>query len=86
MQGQKHEYLPPSRGFDHYLGIPYSVDMGPSAWNYYHSIDSSSPDPPAFLGAPAHARLRWIAGPPLPLLRNFEVLEQPTDLNKLSQR
>ena len=43
MQGQKHEYLPPSRGFDHYLGIPYSVDMGPSAWNYYHSIDSSSP-------------------------------------------
>jgi len=42
VQGQKHEYLPPSRGFDHYLGIPYSVDMGPSAWNYYHSIDSSS--------------------------------------------
>jgi arylsulfatase A len=30
--GQKHEYLPPSRGFDHYFGIPYSVDMGPSAW------------------------------------------------------
>jgi arylsulfatase A len=32
--GQKHEYLPPSRGFDHYFGIPYSVDMGPSAWHY----------------------------------------------------
>eukprot|EP00041_Stephanoeca_diplocostata_P002266 m.25001 g.25001 ORF g.25001 m.25001 type:complete len:554 (-) comp13130_c0_seq2:1676-3337(-) len=30
--GQRDEYLPTSRGFQHYFGIPYSVDMGMSAW------------------------------------------------------
>ncbi len=27
--GQTPEYLPTSRGFDHYFGVPYSVDMSP---------------------------------------------------------
>lgn len=26
--GQRPEYLPTNRGFDSYLGVPYSVDMG----------------------------------------------------------
>lgn len=30
--GQREEFLPTNRGFDHYLGIPYSQDMGTSAW------------------------------------------------------
>eukprot|EP00756_Hemistasia_phaeocysticola_P050934 Hpha_TRINITY_DN26113_c0_g1::TRINITY_DN26113_c0_g1_i1::g.155323::m.155323/K01134/ARSA; arylsulfatase A len=30
--GQQDKFLPTSRGFDTYLGIPYSVDMGASAW------------------------------------------------------
>lgn len=30
-QGQRQEYLPTTRGFDSYLGVPYSVDMGTSA-------------------------------------------------------
>ena len=30
--GQRPEFLPPSRGFDSYLGIPYSQDMGLSYW------------------------------------------------------
>lgn len=59
--GQREEYLPTRRGFDSYLGIPYSVDMGPSAW---HSNDQ----------------------PPLPLMANESVLEQPVNLNVLSER
>ena len=31
--GQRREFLPTRRGFDHYLGIPYSVDMGASSWS-----------------------------------------------------
>ena len=30
--GQRPEFLPTSHGFDEYYGIPYSVDMGTSAW------------------------------------------------------
>eukprot|EP00658_Telonema_sp_P-2_P003508 TRINITY_DN11303_c0_g1_i3.p1 TRINITY_DN11303_c0_g1~~TRINITY_DN11303_c0_g1_i3.p1 ORF type:complete len:465 (-),score=95.90 TRINITY_DN11303_c0_g1_i3:653-2047(-) len=62
--GQQKQFLPTSRGFDEYLGVPYSVDMGSSPWDRYNSEDR----------------------PPLPLLRNLEVVEQPTDLNKLSDR
>ena len=45
-------------------GIPYSCDMGSSAWRPQRSVDR----------------------PPLPLLNGMDILEQPTDLNKLSQR
>ena len=30
--GQQPQYLPTAHGFDSYYGIPYSVDMGDSAW------------------------------------------------------
>lgn len=59
--GQRPEFLPTRRGFDEYLGIPYSVDMGKSAW-------------------------RDTDQPPLPVLANESVLEQPANLNTLSQR
>lgn len=59
--GQRPEYLPTRRGFDAYLGLPYSVDMGNSAWR---STDQ----------------------PPLPLMANETVIEQPVDLNTLTQR
>ena len=68
--GQQLEYLPVSHGFDTYYGIPYSVDMGPSAWDMYTSTDR----------------------PPLPLITAtaaplaYTVLEQPTNLNTLSDR
>ena len=62
--GQREAYLPKSRGFDYYLGIPYSVDMGPSPWDKYTSKDR----------------------PPLPLLHGYDIVEQPTDLNRLEQR
>ena len=37
--GQQKKFLPTSHGFDSYLGIPYSDDMGSSAWDYYESVD-----------------------------------------------
>jgi len=61
--GQQHKYLPCSHGFDTYFGIPYSVDMGISAWN--------------------NRNREW---PPLPLLHDFDIIEQPVDLNTLSDR
>jgi hypothetical protein len=30
--GQQDKFLPTSRGFDSYLGIPFSQDMGLSYW------------------------------------------------------
>eukprot|EP01052_Picozoa_sp_SAG31_P001189 SAG31_NODE_39_length_31377_cov_5.971482_20_plen_202_part_00 len=30
--GTKPQFMPTGHGFDHYYGIPYSVDMGRSAW------------------------------------------------------
>ena len=32
------EYMPTSRGFDSYFGVPYSVDMGMSAWDNVTNI------------------------------------------------
>ncbi len=67
--GQQPQYLPTANGFDEYYGIPYSCDMGSSAWRYYNSKDR----------------------PPLPLITSsgegqVTIVEQPTDLNKLSGR
>ena len=30
--GQRAEFMPTSRGFDYYLGVPFSVDMGNTVW------------------------------------------------------
>ena len=67
--GQRPEFLPTAHGFDEYFGIPYSVDMGTSAWR-----TGIEPDRPY-----------------LPLIQSLgnghvDILEQPTDLNTLSQQ
>jgi hypothetical protein len=54
--------MPTGHGFDKYFGVPYSVDMGKSAWSEHGEF------------------------PPLPLVHNTDVMEQPVDLNTLSQR
>lgn len=72
--GQRHEYLPPSQGFDEYYGVPFSVDMGDTPWDnntllplpLIHAVPAPNPD-----GT---------------LNSSYTVIEQPTDLTKLSSR
>ena len=59
--GQRDIFLPTNHGFDSYFGIPYSVDMGSSAWMPSHDI-------------------------PLPLMNGTEIIEQPVDLDRLTER
>jgi arylsulfatase A len=58
--GDQPEFLPTRHGFDHYFGLPYSNDMGPT---------EDKPDKPGKPGKPRPKR------PPLPLLRDETVVE-----------
>ena len=69
--GQQPQYLPTAHGFDSYYGIPYSDDMGPSAWDVYHNKDR----PP----------LPLISSTSMSPER-IHIIEQPTNLNLLSPR
>jgi arylsulfatase A len=73
--GDQPEFLPTRRGFDHYLGLPYSNDMG------------GSTNPPAKQSAEKQkkngdAQLR----PPLPLVRDEKVIEAPADQDTMTAR
>ena len=65
--GQRTEYLPPSRGFDEYLGIPFSQDMGLSFWRHPTPLRPAPPFQPV----------------PLPLVNGTTVVEQPVGLHHL---
>eukprot|EP00943_MAST-04B_sp_MAST-4B-sp1_P004964 g4964.t1 len=69
--GQQPKFLPIAHGFDEYYGIPYSDDMGPSAWYNYKSVDR----PPLPLIEMSSEDFEKI-----------NILEQPTDLNLLTSR
>jgi len=69
--GQQPKFLPIAHGFDEYYGIPYSDDMGPSAWANYVSVDR----PPLPLVHMTSENFEKI-----------NILEQPTDLNLLTSR
>ncbi len=59
--GDQPAFLPTQHGFDHYLGLPYSNDMG------------------------GNARPGSKGSPPLPLLRDGEVIEAPAVQEKLTE-
>jgi arylsulfatase A-like enzyme len=73
--GDQPEFLPPRRGFDYYLGLPYSNDMGPGEDGTKSSLGEPlpkpSPNPPsakiAEIGITDHQ-------PPLPLVENETVI------------
>jgi len=65
--GQRDEYLPTARGFDEYLGIPFSQDMGLSFWRHTAHLVANPPFQPV----------------PLPLLNGTHVVEQPVGLHHL---
>jgi arylsulfatase A len=62
--GDQPEFLPTRHGFDHYLGIPYSNDMGPAADGARSNLD-----------APLPKKLDK-GHPPIPLLRDEQVIER----------
>lgn len=70
--GDQKEFLPPEHGFDSYFGLPYSNDMG-------RQVDDPGTTDPERI-----ERLR--ARPPLPLIRNDEVVQEQPDLRALTER
>jgi arylsulfatase A len=72
--GDQPEFLPTRRGFDHYLGLPYSNDMG----NRANAAAKKAPKKKK--GDEATPR------PPLPLLRDQHVIEAPADQDTLTAR
>jgi arylsulfatase A len=76
--GDQPEFLPPHRGFDYYLGLPYSNDMGPGEDGAKSSLGDPIPKRAAAANpaAPAAVAETGITGhqPPLPLLENEKVI------------
>ena len=68
--GQRREYMPTSRGFDYYLGVPYSVDMGKTVWRNQ-------------TGAGFDGVLPLVEGT---AAGGFEIIEQPAKLENLTSR
>ena len=69
--GHQPQHLPASQGFDSYFGLRWSNDMEPAGKLPRGASMSLNPDP------------KWWS---LSLLRNAEVIEQPTDPHTLTQR
>ena len=77
--GQTDGHLPTDRGFDEYLGVPYSVDMGNSAWDWGRNASAYPYGPPLPL-------LRCSAGRSCFGNAPKSVIEQPADLETLTAR
>ena len=76
--GDQPEFLPTRQGFDYYLGLPYSNDMGPAEDGAKSNLGDPIPAPKA---SPGNARndetgLPGSRQPPLPLLENEKVVER----------
>lgn len=79
--GDQKPFLPTSRGFDTYLGLPYSNDMGPASEGVKSSRGAPLPGEKAgktvaAKALPAEEKGTGIRGgqPPLPLLENGKVI------------
>lgn len=73
--GDQPEFLPTRQGFDYYLGIPYSNDMGPAEDGSKSNLGDKLPEPKAGAGgAASETGLTGASQPPLPLLENERVI------------
>ena len=73
--GDQPPFLPTRRGFDYYLGLPYSNDMGLAAEGSKSSLGDKIPtQKPGKGDATDEFGLRGANQPPLPLLENDKVL------------
>jgi arylsulfatase A len=70
--GDQPEFLPTRQGFDYYLGIPYSNDMGTAEEGSKSNLGDPIPQPKAGKNAATTAEtgLTGMSQPPLPLLEN----------------
>lgn len=78
--GDQPEFLPTAQGFDYYLGIPYSNDMGTAAEGTKSDLGAPIPDTTenaakakAWSEAP-ETGLKGMRQPPLPLVENEKVV------------
>eukprot|EP01050_Picozoa_sp_SAG11_P031061 SAG11_NODE_9470_length_908_cov_1.457355_1_plen_95_part_10 len=75
-------YLPTNHGFDEYLGIPFSQDMGLSYWFLCNGPPTEAGKPPACDPGPREP----FQPAPIPLLANTSVVAQPAGLFTLASR
>lgn len=69
--GDQPEFLPTKHGFDHYIGLPYSNDMG-------GNLEKAEE-------AAKKCETKKDKRPPLPLLRDEKVVEAPAEQDKLTK-
>ncbi|MBI4624077.1 MAG: sulfatase [Verrucomicrobia bacterium] len=75
--GDQPPFLPTRQGFDYYLGIPYSNDMGTAEEGSKSDLGAPIPAPKAAKNAAAASPETGLTGfgqPPLPLLENEQVI------------
>ncbi|CAB9527311.1 acetylgalactosamine-6-sulfatase [Seminavis robusta] len=91
--GQRLAYLPGNQGFDYYLGIPYSDDMGNGKQTSCPGNKAEDPTEPVqehLKGKPIPPPDGDYAAWYLPLLyqehNKTRIIEQPLDLTKLAQK
>ena len=80
--GDQPEFLPTAQGFDYYLGIPYSNDMGTAAEGSKSDLGAPLPQPKPGPSAAAtkvaqgedETGLKGLGQPPLPLVENGNVI------------
>jgi arylsulfatase A len=73
--GDQPEFLPTAQGFDYYLGIPYSNDMGPASEGSKSNLGDKLPESRlANLTGNDADGLRGQSQPPLPLVENTKVV------------
>lgn len=86
--GHNGAYGPTNRGFDYYLGIPYSNDMGCTdvpGYNLPQCLPCNSPGPQVIrLKRSVHGGCYSKVG--LPLVENSSIVEQPLDLWTLTEQ
>uniref|UniRef100_A0A3P8UFQ3 Arylsulfatase G n=1 Tax=Cynoglossus semilaevis TaxID=244447 RepID=A0A3P8UFQ3_CYNSE len=81
--GHNGPYSPTNRGFDYYLGIPYSNDMGCTdtpGYNLPRCLPCDSSSPQRRLDKGCYTKVG------LPLMENSSIVEQPLNLWTLSQQ
>eukprot|EP01051_Picozoa_sp_SAG22_P017436 SAG22_NODE_2689_length_2310_cov_1.448666_2_plen_353_part_00 len=81
--GQRELYLPTSHGFDSYLGIPFSQDMGLSYWFLCNGPPTPGTDKPPDCNPKPSEPFQPV---PIPLLANTTVVAQPAGLYTLAAR